>query len=78
MIARSRGEGLDPGERDLLDDVEPLPFGGQLAAPLRELEALLVEPLPQGGHPVGGLAIVSPSAAMVTLPSSSGKAPRGR
>jgi len=45
MIARYRGQGLDPGERELLDDVGPLPLGRQLAAALLELFADLIEVL---------------------------------
>ena len=37
LVARSRGEGLDPLQGELLDDVEPLPLGRELARPLIEL-----------------------------------------
>ena len=71
MLDHRRGQGLDPPEGELLDDVSPLPLGGQLAAVLLELQAPLVEPLPQGGDPIGEPALVSTSVAMVALPSSS-------
>jgi len=46
LIAHPRGQGLDPLERELLDDVEPLPLGREFTGPLIELLVQEAAPSP--------------------------------